>query len=335
MSSTRLPSLSRRKLSHYYEQLATLLNAGLPAGRAFAVLADQAGGGRLRRFSIEAANAVASGRSLSDIFASHEGLFGTAAVQMIAAADTSGRLPETFAALAGQTERERAFRSSLITGLIYPLVLAHIAIFLVPISQVVGSGGGLDAYLVRVAIIIVPLYVVVGICYALWRWSRLAPGAGEVVDTIIVHLPYFGTLVRKTATARFCRTYGSLIEAGAGVHRSLAQAAGATGNHAMRRAIESAIPAVDRGEPLSASLAATRLFPRHFVELLRTGEETGEVPQMLQRMADAAELDTVTSFKRLSVALPFLFYLVVMGAIALFIISFWLRYFGQITSLGG
>jgi len=314
------PSMSRRALGRFYEQLGVLLNAGLPVGRAFASLGEQAPHRRLRRFCDESADAVAAGRSLSDIFNEHARLFGSVAVQLIAAADAAGRLPETLGALAVRETKASQLRRRFLSGLIYPIVLVHAAIFVLPVVYVVVGGGGAGRYAWCVGVILVPLYVATGAAYALWRWSRRLPGLGSAMDTVAVYLPYFGRLVRRGAIARFCRTYAILLAAGLPVGRALELGARAAGNWPIRRILESAIAGIGRGRSLSELLADSRLFPRTLVEMLRTGEQTGELPQMLDRGADIYEQELDSSLGRLSVLLPLLVYLAVAAAIGYVII---------------
>lgn len=327
-------SASLRKLAHYYTQLATLLNAGLTLGQTFNALANQSRG-HLGEFSRSAARMAAEGRSVAEIFRSHEALFGTPAVQRIAAGETAGRLPDVFAALAAQCDERRRFRSTIISGLVYPVILAHVAILLITLVRVVMEKGGVAAFALRAGLLFAASYGVVGALYGLWRLTRTVSALGSALDAAIALTPYAGSLVRRASTARFCRSYADLLEAGLPVERALDEAARAAGNFVLQRAIEPAREGVRRGLPLSEALPTRRPFTPYFYDLLQTGERTGAVPQMLRRVAEVAEAEFATSLKRLSVVLPLLFYLGVIAAIAWFVVSWWLQYFGEALRAGG
>jgi len=332
MRVNRLPSIRRRALTHYYEQLATLLGAGVPVGRAFATLSETATNERLRRFSSTAEQSTHKGRSLQEIFGEAVGLFGTMAVHLIVAAEASGRVPEALKLLARQTAREREFRSRLVAGLAYPVFLLHAAVLLISAISVIPAGGGFDAFLLKVGRTLVPGYFCVFGGHLLWRVLHRVAFAALVLDAVVLRIPFMGRIVRASCTARFCRVYANLTEAGASASQALGLAAEASGNTYLAAALARGSDYIDSGRPLSEYLAGKRVLFRQLTAMLRTGEESGRVPEMLNRMADSAEFDVATSLKRISVILPFIVYVTVAGFIGYFVLKFWAGFYGSVMS---
>jgi general secretion pathway protein F len=283
-------------------ELATLLEAGLPIDRALAVL----------RSLLEAA--VLAGDSLSDACA-RQRAFPRGYAAMVAAGEAKGNPGEALARIAAMLERSHAVAQSILTSLIYPASVMAVALlsavlllavvmprfegllhdlhrelppatqFLLGLSQFVQSWG--------------PWLVLVLAAGAAWFVQRLRdPGFRRAVDQRLLRLPLLGALLLKIEAERFGRLFGSLLEGGVAIPEALAIAGAAASNRAVAAAILGAEARVRRGDSISAALAAPGILPELLVELVRVGDETNRLADVLRKASDILKQDIDATLTR-------------------------------------
>ncbi len=305
-SAPALPRRGGRKLSAresvlLTRQLAALLGAGVALDRALALIAGERTG-RRARLAASLRAAVERGESLSRAW-TREGAFPRTHATVIAAGEARGDVAGALARLALIVERNDAIRQSIVGALIYPasvLVVACLSVafllgFVVPRFAGLLAGVQHQPPLAMRALLAVSSFVqndglwaaaaIVALAALLvvqWRLAsfRLA------VDRGLLALPGIGTLLRKIEAERLAFLLGTMVAAGVGVPTAIAAAREGAAHEALGAALADAGRFIERGDGLTAALAASRLLPDMAVELVRIGEETGDLAPMLLKAGD-------------------------------------------------
>jgi type IV pilus assembly protein PilC len=258
-------------------------------------------------------------------------VFDVTYVSMVKAAEKTGTLPETLKELAEYIEAAESVKRKVRAAMVYPIVVLGIAFivgalmvtFVVPsFSELYGALGqglpaptrfllGLSSFFKSNGVLLLLAIVALSMTP---RLLRRTPAGRRLIDQFILALPVFGTLAQKFAAARFARTYGSLIRSGVPALSALDVAAGAAGNAIVSEAILNARASVEQGNPLSLGFANQKVVPVALVDMLRTGEQTGRIDEMLLSIAEFYEGEVNTMVTGLTALLqPFL--IVIIGII--------------------
>ena len=307
------PKLSAAELCLLTRELATLLGAGLPIDRALAVLRGLRGSPRVAQVAGELERALLAGETLSAACA-RQRAFPRSYAPMVAAGEAKGDLAEALARVAAMLERSHAVAQSLLSSLIYPASVVVVALlsavlllgFVVPRFEVLLHD--LNRELPPATRLLIGLsgfvqdwgpwlLLLIGIGVVAFGWRLRDPGFRRRVDHHLLRLPVLGPLLLKIEAERFGRLFGSLIEGGVEIPKALAIAGAASSNRAVTAAIASAEIQVLRGESISGALAAPRVLPELLVELVRVGDETNRLPEVLVRASDILkqEIDATTA----------------------------------------
>jgi type II secretion system protein F len=309
--------ISRRDVLTFTQQLGTLVEAGLPLDRALVILEDLAPNPRLRAITTELLTGIRSGSSLAEAMAKHQPRpFSRLAVNMVRAGEKGGVLEATLKRLAELLEETQEFKETLVSALIYPILLTAAGgaavIFLLtfviprfvdifkdlgqslplPTQILLAVSGTIQQYwwLLTAAVLV----LVVAGRMALrseagrWKWDRLA-----------LRLPLLGEVVLKTETARFARILGTLLKSGVPVLTALGVVRELSGNQVLGRAIDRVADGVRRGAGISGPLKESQAFPAMAVHIVRVGEETGRLEEMLLKLATDLESEVRRLVKRL------------------------------------
>lgn len=269
----------RKQVLSFTSELAVLLRAGLPIDRALKVLIDMSATSATREVLEGILATVKGGRGLSQALADRPELFDDFYISMVRSGEASGNLASVLARLAAQLEDARKIRSGVVSALIYPAILAVVAVisvlvmlgFVVPqfealfadmgdalplLTEVVISGGeAIKSYGIY------GLIIGFAIVWYLRRWLRTEPGKAWL-DHRVLRLPVFGEIVFKYEVARFSRTMGTLLGSGVSVLKSLDIAVSTVGNGEVRAALDSLSAEVKRGGRISKQLAESGMFRR-------------------------------------------------------------------------
>jgi len=329
-------ALPGRDLALFSQQLARLLKAGLPLDRALEILAAIAGkrAAPVVRATLER---VRDGASLSEAMAAQPGAFPATYLSMVRAGEASGALHDILAHVANFLLRTEALRQRVVSASIYPailLVAATLSVGLVltvvlpqfePMFREAGSTlpastqfvVGLGALLQQFWWVL--LLAIAGAAAA-WRMAMKRPAFAAGRDRALLALPVIGGLITRYDIGRFCRTLGLLLAGGVAAPRAMALAGAGAGNRAIAAGIEDASARFVRGEGLSAPLGRTGRFPDLSLQLIRLGEETGRLEEMLAEIADIYDEEVKTALDRLlAVLVPAI--TVGMGLIVAFIVA--------------
>ncbi len=321
----------------FTRQLATLIDAGLPLLRSLTVLAKQEKDLVLRSTITQLAESVQGGSTFSDSLAVHPKIFNKLYVNMVKAGELGGVLELVLLRLAEFQEKAQRIKNKVVSAMFYPVIVLFIAIailsfllvFIVPkfeaifadmlngkplpaLTQfVIGASNMLKNNLIPIIAII----IVAVIAYKLI--SRTAKGI-RGIDMIKLRAPLFGDLTRKSAISRFSRTLGTLVTSGVPILQALIITRETAGNVIIADAITKVHDAVKEGESIVAPLEASGVFPPMVISMIDVGEETGQLPEMLLKVAEVYDDEVDNSVQGLTSLLEpimIVFLAVVVGTI--------------------
>jgi type IV pilus assembly protein PilC len=331
-----IPGLTGRTtlkdLAVFSRQFATLTASGMSLLRSLAVLEEQAAKPALKKAVGEVRADVASGVSLSAAMGKHDRVFPTLMVAMIRAGETGGFLDDALERIATNFEKDAALRAKIKSALTYPvivlffsaLMIVGVLIFIVPIfEKMFASLGG---HLPLPTQIIVnashtllwsgPLTVAVLVTVTVLTKQALRRSAGLRLrfDKIKLRVPVFGPLFTKIAISRFSRNLGTLLGVGVPVLQALDVVGATTGNAVISEAMKDLQDSVRNGQPMSAPLVKHTVFPRMVTQMIEVGEESGQISQMLDKVADFYDREVDSAAESLTAAIEPIM-VVFMGAI--------------------
>jgi general secretion pathway protein F len=329
-------AISSRELMLFTRQMAALLGSGVAIDRALSLAAGDRTAGRRALLAGALLAAVERGESLSHALAAHRGVPRHYAV-VVAAGETRGDLGAAFERLAALVERNRAIGQSLVNALVYPasvLVVACLSIsfllgFVVPrFSALIEGFRAAPPLAMRFLLAVSALFqygslpfLALVVLAAMWFTVRRRDPAFRVaVSRRILAVPHIGALIAKVEAERMALLLGTMIEAGVALPTALAAAQEAAGNAALAAGLGLSRAAVERGERLTQSLAAAGAVPALALELVRVGEETGDLAPMLLKASDMLKREieaTASEWIALVAPISLLVLGVIVGLIAL------------------
>ena len=298
-------SISRKELTIFTRQLATLVNAGMPLMRSLEVLKRQERNAVFGQVLGELATTIGSGGSFSDGLRQHPGIFDSLYLNMVKAGEAGGALGMVLDRLARFMEKSDRLKSRVKTAMIYPVIIMAVAgailsvlmVFVVPKFEQIFSGllrgqplPQLTRGLLEVSNFIRGHAVLtLGALACGWMAFRLArrtPVGVRFMDWLFIKLPVLGELVLKSAVARFTRTLGSLLVSGVSILEALAIGRDTSGNVHIAAAIDHVHDQIKQGASMARPLEETGIFPGMVTGMIQVGEETGALAEMLGRIAD-------------------------------------------------
>ena len=324
------------QLAIWTRQLAGLVGSGLPLERSLSALADESDDERQRNLIASLRAEVNAGSSLAKAMAMHPAAFSPVYTAVIAAGEQGGDLGTVLERLADDLEERQALRSKLIGAALYPAIVTGAAIviviflvtYVVPQVATVFTGTKHSLPWLTSAMLAISAWVrdygwyALGVLVVGFIGFRLAlrnPAARLRFDAAWLELPLVGRLARGYNAARFASTLAMLVGAGVPILRSLQAASETLNNQAMRADAEDALVMVREGAPLASALSQKKRFPGLLAMFARLGEQTGQLPLMLQRAANQLSAEVQRRAMQLATVLePVL--ILAMGVIVMMIV---------------
>jgi general secretion pathway protein F len=308
--------VSPRDIEFFTRELATLLRAGLPLDQSLQTLIDVTDNAAFKRLVLAVDEEVRQGSTLSAALANQRTGMPDLLINMVRAGEASGSLDTGLARLADYLERSRDLRESITSALLYPVILLVVAglsvtalmVFVLPqFSQMFADLGATPPWATRFVLGVAEVlrsYWWMGLCVVLaasflgQRWLS-DPAHRLKADALMLQMPLIGELITKTELARFTHTLGTLIGHGVPLVKSLDIVCAGTHNRALRQSVAEATQGLQKGRGLSAPLSDGGLFPPLAIKLIRIGEESGRLEEMLLRLAEVYEREVRTTVQRL------------------------------------
>jgi len=310
----RVDRVSAEQVLRFTSELGILLQAGLPLDRAMKVQIDTAPPGAHRALMEDLLSTLKSGRPFTAGLEQHEEVFSGFYISMIRSGEASGNLAGVLTELAGYLERSRAVRSTIVSAMVYPAILAVVATLSVAImlGYVVPEFESLFEEMGDGLPLLTAVIIALGDLVARWWWlmAILIAGGASIIrrwlatpegrswlDVRALAAPVLGQLIQKFEVSRFARTMGTLIGNGVAILKATDIASGTVGNTVLKRHLNDLAPAIKRGERLSHAMQP-EVFSPLAVQMVLVGEESGRLDKMLLELAQVYEAEVEADVKR-------------------------------------
>lgn len=310
LNSINIPGLTKgvttKDLAIFSRQFATMIDAGLPLVQCLDILASQHDNAEFKKTLNEVKNAVEGGSTFADALKKHPKVFDSLYVNLVNAGEVGGILDTILNRLALFLEKTEKIKNKIKGALTYPvvviviatLVVAGLLMWVVPIFEGMFADFGqalpaptqivvlLSKFLQNSWYILIGAIIVIGI--ALNRLYKTEKGR-FTMDKLFLKAPVFGDLLRKTATARFTRTLGTMISSGVPILEALEIVSKASGNAVIEKSVMNARESLSQGKTLADPLIEEKIFPGMVTQMIAVGESTGALDSMLNKIADFYE----------------------------------------------
>ncbi len=315
----KIPGMAGRvgakQLTPFTRQLSTLIDAGLPLIRSLGVLRKQMKPCTLKDILETVSEDVEGGSTFSEALSKHPRAFSKLFVNMVKAGEVGGVLDTVLQRLADFAEKTAALQRKIKGAMIYPIVVIFVIIgvlvvifkFVIPtfvemfkdIDQALPGPTqfliGINNFLRTKQALLIPVVLVVLI--GLFKLLQRTRKGGAAIDKMKLKVPIFGPLIQKLVVARFSRTLGTLISSGVPILQALSITKETAGNIVVSRAIGNVHDSIREGETIAGPLEDSGVFPPLVTSMIAVGEETGNLDQMLVKVADTYddEVDTAVA----------------------------------------
>ncbi|MBL8863006.1 MAG: type II secretion system F family protein [Planctomycetes bacterium] len=300
-------------LTSVTRQMGTLLGSGIPLAETLKAIIEQSERRDVETMFRQIRERINSGGSLADALQEHPRLFGELYVNMVRAGEATGNVDVVLRRLADYLQAQRALRRKVVSAMTYPVMMIAIGLIVVSILMTVVVPKITGMLLDQGKTLPVPTQILITISelFQNWWWAMLL-GIGAIsivveriyktdkgrmfIDKNLLRLPIMGDLLRKQAVARFTRTLSTLLQSGVPAVQSLEITRTVVGNRVLADATEHIRVKILEGTDISTPLKATGVFPAVVSYMVAIGEQSGELEQMLDRVAIAydEEIDVAT-----------------------------------------
>ena len=300
-------SVSEKDITLFTRQLATMMKSGVPLLQSFDIVGKGHSNPAVARLLMNIKTDVETGMSLKQAFEKHPLHFDALFCNLIGAGEAAGILESLLDRLATYKEKILGIKAKIKSALFYPIAIivvavvitAIIMIFVIPAFKEVFKSFGADLPTPTLIVMAMSDFVVAnwfvlfgGIGAALyaffWTWKR-SEKMQMFMDRLVLKIPVFGDLIRKSAIARWTRTLATMFAAGVPLVEALGSVAGASGNYVYYVATKKIQAEVSTGSSLTSSMQGTEVFPSMVIQMAMIGEEAGSLDAMLGKVADFFE----------------------------------------------
>ena len=311
-------SISEKDIALFTRQLATMMKSGVPLLQAFDIVGRGHSNPRVGKLLLDIKADVETGSSLSQAFRKFPLQFDVLYCNLVSAGEQAGILDSLLDRLASYKEKILAIKSKIKSALFYPVAIlvvafvitAVIMIFVIPAFKEVFRSFGADLPVPTLFVIAISDFFVAywwaifgliggGLYAFLESWKR-SEKVQMAMDRLLLRLPIFGNIVRKSVIARWTRTLSTMFAAGVPLVESLESVGGAAGNHVYKVATRQIQSEVSTGTSLTVAMQNSSIFPNMVTQMVAIGEESGALDSMLSKVADFFEQEVDDSVEAMS-----------------------------------
>lgn len=275
----------RGKLATIYHNLAVMLDAGLPIIKSLDTVSEGLQG-HLRKIFSDISNSVSRGNRLADSMAEYPKVFADLDVMLVKTAEMSGELPNCFKMLSNWYEFRNRIKKIILSGLFLPLLIFHILVLIVPMPSMVLGKISMAEYTMQVTKVLGILYLLIGITLTVYHSIPNTGLLRRFFDALILRIPLLGRAVLQLSICRYCRAFNMLYKAGVPIRECATQAPEVTGNLVISELFKGGATSVAAGNMTSDGFS--RSLPLEYLNLWQTGEQTGELDKMIDKIAEIA-----------------------------------------------
>lgn len=348
-------TVKAKSLMIFTRQLATLIDSGLPLLRGLTVLGRQEPNPIMKSTITTIADNVQTGSTFSETLSQYPKIFNKLYINMVKAGELGGVLEIVLNRLAEYQEKAQKLKNKIVAAMVYPIIVMFIAlaimVFLMLVivprfekifQDMLGDANKLPGltkmvigfsrwmgdnvhYLAGGAVLI----------FIGWKMFAATANGRRTIDKIKLKLPLFGDVQRKTAISRFTRTLGTLVTSGVPILQALNITRETAGNTIVSDAITKVHDAVKEGESMVGPLESSNVFPPMVISMVDVGEETGQLPEMLLKIADVYEDEVDNSVSALTSMLEPLMIVILALVVGVIVMALFLPLIEVIKGLSG
>ena len=346
------PKVTNKDLVVFTRQFSTMIDAGLPLVQGLTILGEQSENPTFKAILKEITKDVEGGSTLAEAMKKHPKIFDSLFVNLVAAGEVGGILDTILRRRAMFIEKAEKLKSQIKGAMTYPIVVMAIAViviavilvFVIPVFEEMFKSFG-SALPTPTQIVVNMsrflkgnihwvLLVLGGLIYAFKRYRDTAAGRKQT-DTLVLKLPIFGNLLKKTAVARFTRTLGTMISSGVPILDALEIVAKTAGNVVIEEIIYEVRGSIAEGQTIAEPLSENDIFPGMVIQMIAVGEATGALDSMLEKIADFYDEEVDAAVAALTSMLEPLLMLFLGGSIGGLVVAMYLPIFGMAAAMGG
>lgn len=336
----------------FTRQLSTLQDAGLPIVQSLQILTDMQRPGKFKAALAQVTEEIQGGTMLSEALSHHPKIWDRLYTNLVKAGETAGALDVILRRLAEFREKSQRLKRKVIGALVYPIavmtiaisILTFIMVFIVPKFQVIFKDLGIPLPLPTQILIDLSsfmaswwgLSILVGIVLLIigLRVAKATEAGANIIDRILLRVPVFGSVIKKSSVARFTRTLGTLVTSGVSFLDALDITKSATPNIVVRNAVQAVRDSVKEGETINEPLRRSGVFDDIVVNMIKVGEETGELDKMLVKVADTYDEEVDTAVAAMMSLMEPLLIVFMGGAVGFIVIALFMPLITIIEKLG-
>jgi type IV pilus assembly protein PilC len=333
---SRYAKVSTQSISIFCRQFSFTVSAGMNILKAIDVVGEQTENKKLRNILKEVRSDIEKGSSLSDALRRHNDM-PDMLVNMISVGEVSGTLDAVMLRMADYYEKGYKLQKKIKGSLTYPLIICVVAvivvnlllIFVLPtfVGMIVSSGGtlplptrivmGLSGFMKKYGLRLMGIVLILVLVIRAILKNNIE--AAEKLDMLKLKLPIFGKIMTKIVTARFTRTFGTLMSSGVPVLESIEICSKVVGNTMVSRILQSASEAVRKGQAIGTSIEGRGVFPVMLTQMMKIGEETGTLDDIMEKTAEFYDNEVDNATAQLSTLIEPLI-IAVLGVVVGFIV---------------
>src|SRR5215510_10859985 len=345
-------TVSAKSLAVFVRQFSVMIDAGLPLVQCLDILGNQEEDKNFAEVILQTRAAVEGGAALADAMRRYPKTFDHLFTNMIAAGEAGGILDTILKRLATYIEKAVKLKGQVKSAMIYPVAVILIAGIVVGvilwkvIPTFANLFAGLGAQLPLPTRVVIAAsnglvrfgpFLIGGMFAAAWGVKQFygTPRGRTLIDGLLLKVPVLGSLLRKIAVARFCRTLSTLLASGVSILEALDITARTAGNAIVEDAILTTRKSIERGETIAQPLKETAVFPAMVVQMIGVGEATGALDTMLSKIADFYEEEVDVAVAGLLTLLEPIMIAFLGGVVGGIVIAMYLPIFDLISKLTG
>ena len=346
--------INRKDLTVVTRQLAILLGAGLPLIRSLRTLEKQSQNPAVQGVLGKTCEIVEGGATFAEALSQSPKSFDKLYLNMVRAGEASGAMEVILDRLANFMESAARIAGKVKSAMVYPCVILGIAVlalvglmvFIVPNFSKIFDDllegeplPGITQFLINTSDTMMNqwYYYIIGIVsiVIIYKIMVKIPAGKYAVDYAKYNMPLFGPIISKTAISRFSRTLGTLMSSGVPVLSALSIVKDTSGNETVSAAVQKVYDAVKEGEGIATPLCKTKIFPEMVISMVDVGEETGKLPEMLDKIADTYEEEVNNAVGALTSLIEPLMIVALAGMVGTIVIALFLPLTKIIEKMSG
>lgn len=326
-------------------QMATMIGAGIPVAQTLRAIGKGHENGSVENLMLDLSKEVESGSALSQSLKKHPVHFNRLFTSLTEAGEESGKLDTMLDRVATYSEKLEAIKSKVKSAMMYPIIVLFVSIlvtillllFVIPQFESLFQGVGADLPTLTRTIVDMSefmqehwwkVFLVVAVVVTVFLMAYKRSSKMQfAMDRLLIRLPLFGVILKKSALARFSRTLSIIFGAGVPLVDGMDTVGAATGNRVYEQAVKDVKADVSTGQGLENSMARTGVFPNMMLQMVSSGEESGELEVMLDKVADFYEREVDDAVDALSSIIEPLMIVILGGIIGTMVLAMYLPIF--------